>query len=131
MLYDKFVITKKTIKRRSLLLQFIAGITVWSMLPMFIAMHVCVWVYQSLYFSILDIPKVKMKDYVTFDRLKLRKLNIGQKAGCIYCQYANGIAAWVKAVANRTEIYSCAIKRQTAGADLEYQKEFMPYEDFQ
>lgn len=130
MLYDKFVVTKKTITRRSLLLQFIAGITVWSMLPMFIAMHVCVWVYQNLYFSILDIPKVNKRDYVTFDRLKLHKLNIGQKMGCVYCQYANGIAAWVKAVANRTEIYSCAIKRQTPGSDLEYQKEFMPYKDF-
>jgi hypothetical protein len=130
MFYEKSVVSKHTVKERCILLECIAGITIWSMLPVFMLLHLSVWIYQHIYFSIFDIPKISIRDYVTFDRFRLRRLNIVQKSGCVYCAYGNGIAAWLKAVANRTEVYSCAIKHRSGGPDLEYQKEFMPYEKF-
>ncbi len=130
MFYEKFVISKQRIKERSILLECIAGITIWSVLPFIMLLHVAVWTYEHIYFSIFDIPKIRVRDYVTFDRFPLRRLNIAQKSACLYCEYANGIVAWMKEVANRTEVYSCAIKHRSGGLDLEYQKDFMPYKKF-
>ena len=52
------------------------------------------------------------------------------KFACFYCEYANGLASWVKVVANRTEIYSCAIKHRTIAQGQDHQKNFYEYEKF-
>ncbi len=131
MLYDNFVVTKQTLKRRNILLQLIALAVIWGALPAVILIHITIWIYQQIYFSIFDIPKVRFRDYCIFDRQKLRKINWCQKLACGYCQYANGTAAWLKVVANRTEIYSCTIKNSVHKEGQEHQKEFFPYEQFQ
>lgn len=130
MFYDLFVIGKHPLRQRGLLLQLVAFIAIWSTLPAVILIHLSIWIYQHIYFTIFDIPKASIGEYIFFDRNRLRKLNIARKMGCMYCAYANGIAAWSKAVANRTEIYSCSIKHSSPGPGQEHQKDFFPYEKF-
>lgn len=130
MLYDNFVVTKHTLKRRGLLLQIIAVITIWATLPAVVLIHCTIAIYQKIYFSIFDIPKVRFRDYFVIDRQKLKKLKRTQKCGCMYCGYANAVAPWITAVGNRTEVYSCAIKHSVHKEGQGHQKEFFDYEDF-
>ena len=49
-----------------------------------------VMVYQTICFPIYNIPKVRRRDYLIFDRHHLAYLNIIEKSNCAYCSYANG-----------------------------------------
>ncbi|OGJ59927.1 hypothetical protein A2881_02220 [Candidatus Peribacteria bacterium RIFCSPHIGHO2_01_FULL_55_13] len=131
MLYDNFVVTKQTLKKRGLFLQLVATVIIWSVLPFGLLLHGSIWIYQQIYFPIYDIPKVRFSDYCIFDRYKLRHLNIFQKLACLYCEYANGGVAWLKAIVNRTEIYSCSIKHNVHKEGQEHQKDFFEYKAFQ
>ncbi len=95
-----------------------------------VAGHLWCWIYTKMYFPMVGIPPIPVRDYLVFDRMRLQKLNPLQKIGCLYCQYANGVTAWFKAVANMTEIYSCAIKQSLMVKGQEHQKEFHAYEKF-
>jgi Na+-translocating ferredoxin:NAD+ oxidoreductase RNF subunit RnfB len=64
------------------------------------------------------------------DRQKLSKLSFTQKINCVYCGYANGIVAYLKAVVNQMEVYSCAIKHSVGNKATTHQKSFYKYEDF-
>lgn len=66
--------------------------------------------YQAICFPIYGIPKARRGDYLVFDRDDLPYLNVLEKIQCGYCSYANGLAAWFREVAARTEQYWCPIK---------------------
>lgn len=83
---------------------------IWSMiLPIFLV-DVFASIYQSICFPIYEIPKVKRKDYVVLDRYRLFYLDKVEKIGCWYCEYFNGVVAYVREMAARTEQYWCPIK---------------------
>ncbi|HEX3799487.1 MAG TPA: hypothetical protein VH413_12375 [Verrucomicrobiae bacterium] len=67
-------------------------------------------VFQFVCFPVYGIPKVVRKDYVLMDRRKLAYLNWMEKWNCGYCEYVNGVLAYVQEVAGRTEQYWCPIK---------------------
>ena len=66
--------------------------------------------YAFLCFPLYGIAPVRRRDYLVFDRAHLAYLNVIEKINCGYCSYANGLAAYVKEVAGRTEQYWCPIK---------------------
>jgi len=66
--------------------------------------------YQAICFPIYGIPRVRRSDYLVFDRADLPYLNLIEKFNCFYCSYGNGIAAYFREVAARTEQYWCPIK---------------------
>ena len=76
----------------------------------FLLMDLFVTVYQAICFPVYRIPKVKRSDYLVFDREDLPYLNIIEKFNCFYCSYGNGVAAYTREVAARTEQYWCPIK---------------------
>lgn len=76
----------------------------------FLLMDLFVTVYQTVCFPVYRIPKVKRSDYLVFDREDLPYLNIIEKFNCFYCSYGNGVAAYTREVAARTEQYWCPIK---------------------
>lgn len=45
-----------------------------------------------------------------FDRGQLKYLNLIERINCNYCAYANGVIAYVREIASRTEQYFCPIK---------------------
>ena len=76
----------------------------------FLLMDLFVTLYQSVCFPIYRIPKVRRSDYLVFDREDLPYLNLIEKFNCFYCSYGNGVAAYTREVAARTEQYWCPIK---------------------
>ena len=57
-------------------------------------------------------------------------MNVLEKFNCAYCSYANGLIAYVREIASRTEQYWCPIKhaRKLLGAHPRYSR-FVDYGD--
>ncbi|MBP2688650.1 MAG: hypothetical protein H6R41_43 [Deltaproteobacteria bacterium] len=101
-----------------------AGIVPLLFLDLFISL------YQAICFPVYGIPKARRGDYLLFDREDLPYLNALEKINCAYCSYANGLAAWFREVAARTEQYWCPIKhaRRIRDAHSRYPR-FFEYGD--
>jgi len=93
-----------------------AGIVPFLLLDLFVT------AYQAVCFPIYGIAKVKRADYLVFDRHHLAYLNALEKLNCAYCSYANGLIAYVREIAARTEQYWCPIKhaRRVIGTHARY-----------
>lgn len=76
----------------------------------FLLMDLFVTLYQWICFPVYGIPRVKRSEYLVFDREDLPYLNAIEKFNCFYCSYGNGVAAYTREVAARTEQYWCPIK---------------------
>ena len=76
----------------------------------FALMDLFVTLYQWICFPVYRIPRVRRSDYVVLDRADLPYLNLIEKFNCLYCSYGNGVAAYTREVAARTEQYWCPIK---------------------
>jgi len=76
----------------------------------FLLLDLFVSAYQAACFPVYRIPKVKRSDYLTFDRADLPYLNAIEKFNCLYCSYGNGVLAYAREIAARTEQYWCPIK---------------------
>lgn len=81
-------------------LEIIGGLTIYGMIFPFVFADIVTIIFQEIICNIYGTPKVRRRDYLNFSRAKLPKINILQKIGCIYCDYANGVVAWIKAVVN-------------------------------
>ena len=92
----------------------------------FALMDLFVTVYERVCFPIYGIPRVRRSDYMVFDRSELPYLNAIEKFNCFYCSYGNGVAAFLREVAARTEQYWCPIKhaRRILGGHDRYPRFF-------
>lgn len=70
----------------------------------------CATLYQIICFPVYGIKKVRRSDFIMMDRHHLGYLNVIEKINCVYCGYANGLAAYIREIAARTERYWCPIK---------------------
>ncbi len=88
----------------------------------FLLLDLLVSLYQAACFPIYGIAKIKRSDYLVFDRHHLAYLNALEKLNCAYCSYANGIIAYTREIAARTEQYWCPIKhaRRVVGSHARY-----------
>jgi hypothetical protein len=75
-----------------------------------LALDLFITIYQQVCFRVYGIPTVRRADYLVFDRADLPYLNALERLNCAYCSYGNGVAAYVREVAARTEQYWCPIK---------------------
>jgi len=76
----------------------------------FVLLDLFLWLYQGSCFPIYGIRKVRRGDYLVFDREDLPYLNWIEKFNCFYCSYGNGLMAFAREIAARTEQYWCPIK---------------------
>ena len=81
-----------------------------------------IWLFQSVCFRVLEISRVKRSLYVVLDRGHLPYLNWIEQFNCNYCGYANGLIAYAREVAARTEQFFCPIKhaRRIVGIHSRY-----------
>lgn len=95
---------------------------IYSLILPLALLDIFVSIYQAICFPAYGIEKVKRGDYLIFDRGHLAYLNALEKLNCAYCSYANGLIAYVREIAARTEAYWCPIKhaRKTVGAHEKY-----------
>jgi len=100
-----------------------------GVLPFF-ALDAFLWLYQTVCFSAWKVPKVDRVSYLRFDRTKLPYLNWHQRLNCHYCSYANGLAAYFREIAARTEQYWCPIRHDAdPPAPHSRYHRFIPYGD--
>ena len=86
--------------------------------------------YQLACFPIYGIARVRRSAYIVIDRQHLAYLNGIEKLNCVYCGYANGVLAYVREVAARTEEYWCPIRHaQRVRAPHSHYHEFVDYGD--
>lgn len=103
---------------------------IYSLIIPFFIMDVFITIYQHICFRVYRIPIVKRSEYVVMDRKYLAYLNWIEKLNCIYCEYGNGVIAYAREVAGRTEQFWCPIKhaRKVHDAHSRY-LEFIEYGD--
>ncbi|WP_374326104.1 hypothetical protein [Azonexus sp.] len=115
---------------RSRLLVVLSAPVIYAGWLPFLLMDLFVSIYQAICFPVYRIPRVRRADYIVFDRADLPYLNLIEKFNCFYCSYGNGVAAYTREVAARTEQYWCPIKhaRRVKAAHEHYPK-FFDYGD--
>jgi hypothetical protein len=92
-------------------------------------LHLAVFIYQAVDFRLYGIERVRLRDYVSFDREKLSYLSTLDKINCAYCSYMNGLFAYVSEIGHRTEYYWCGVKHhnQPSNPAFAYQEKFADY----
>lgn len=109
----------KYVTGASLASWLVAPVIYFGFLPLAL-LDVFFAVYQAVCFRAYHITKVVRSDYLVLDRGDLPYLNAIEKFNCFYCGYANGLMAYGREIAARTEQYFCPIKharRITAAHD--------------
>lgn len=84
------------------------------------------WLYQVICFRAYRIEKVDRSKYLVFDRGHLNYLSRIEKINCNFCTYANGLIAYSREIASRTEQYFCPIKHKSNNFLGQHQR----YKDF-
>lgn len=95
---------------------------IYSLIIPLVLFDAWVSLFQAVCFRVYGIPQVQRSRYLVFDRAGLAYLNALEKLNCAYCSYANGVIAYVREVASRTEQYWCPIKhaKRVYGAHPRY-----------
>ena len=103
---------------------------IYSMIVPFVLLDVFVTIFQTICFPVYRIEKVRRADFITFDRKHLAYLNWLEKLNCMYCFYGNGLLAYAREIAGRTEKHWCPIKhaKRMEGLHVHY-SEFVDYGD--
>src|SRR5258706_13451541 len=83
---------------------------IYSLILPIAVLDLWISIYQALCFPLYGIAHVRRSSYIVFDRQHLAYLNAIEKLNCTYCGYANGVFAYVREVAGRTEQYWCPIR---------------------
>jgi hypothetical protein len=101
---------------------------IYAMIVPLAFLDLCMTLYQALCFPLYGIPRVRRARYVVVDRHRLGYLNAPEKLNCAYCGYANGLLAYAREIAARTEQYWCPIKhaRPVLGTHARYRR-FLDY----
>lgn len=103
---------------------------IYGLIVPLVLLDLAVTLYQRICFPVYGIPRVPRRDFIVIDRHHLAYLNALQKLNCVYCGYANGLIAYVREIASRTEAYWCPIKHaaRVRGVHERY-ADFMDYGD--
>lgn len=87
-------------------------------------------IYQAVCFRAYGIARVRRSTYIVVDRHHLAYLNGIEKLNCMYCGYANGVFAYVREIAGRTEQYWCPIRHaRRIRAPHTHYRQFVDYGD--
>ena len=116
--------------RESNPLHLLVAPVIYSLIVPIAILDLWVTLYQRVCFPAFKIALVRRDGYIVFDRQHLAYLNVIEKANCMFCGYANGVLAYVREIAGRTEQYWCPIRHahKLRGAHGHY-CEFVGYGD--
>lgn len=108
----------------------ITGPIIYGMALPLLMLDLCVSFFQWSCFPIYGIAKVRRADYLVYDRHQLAYLNFIERFHCTYCEYANGLIAYLREIVARTEEYFCPVKhaRKVLGTHARA-KRFLAYGD--
>jgi hypothetical protein len=83
---------------------------IYSLIIPLVLADVWLTAHQWICFPLYRISRVPRRRFFVLDRHKLAYLNPIEKLHCAYCSYANGLIAYIREIAARTEQYWCPIK---------------------
>lgn len=92
------------------LLSWLVSPVIYAGIVPLVLLDVFLVVYQAICFPVYRISKVRRSEYLVLDRGDLPYLNPLEKLNCAYCGYANGLMAFGREIAARTEQFFCPIK---------------------
>lgn len=116
--------------RESSLLTLATAPIIYSLIVPVVLLDGWITAYQAVCFRAYGIARVKRSSYIVIDRQHLAYLNAIEKLNCVYCGYANGVFAYVREVAARTEQYWCPIRHaKRVRAPHAHYREFVDYGD--
>ncbi len=104
--------------RRARLRVILTAPVIYFLIVPFALLDIFVSLYQLICFTAYGIPRVNRSKYFDFDRMKLDYLNFIEKLNCGYCSYCNGVIAYSREVAARTEQRWCPIKHARRRLDM-------------
>lgn len=112
------------------LLNILTAPFIWFILIPALFLDLSVTIFQAVCFRAYGIPRVKRRRYIIIDHQSLAYLNLIEKLNCVYCSYVNGLIAYIREIAGRTQQYWCPIKhaRLQASMHSRYGK-FLEYGD--
>ena len=116
--------------RESQIPNMLTAPVIYSLIVPVALLDLWVSVYQTVCFRVYGIARVKRSTYIVIDRHHLSYLNGIEKLNCMFCSYANGVFAFVREVAGRTEQYWCPIRhaKRVHGSHTHY-RDFVDYGD--
>lgn len=118
--------------RSAQLASLLTAPVIYGLMVPLVTLDIAVTVYQHICFRVYGIPLVDRGDYLVIDRHHLLYLNIIEKLNCVYCGYANGLIAYTREIASRTEQFWCPIKHARRTPDPHRRVErFVDYGDAQ
>lgn len=116
--------------RDSQILNILTAPVIYAMIIPIAFLDAWVSLYQAICFRAYGIARVKRSAYIVIDRHHLAYLNGIEKLNCMYCGYANGVFAFIREVAGRTEQYWCPIRHaKRVHAPHTHYREFVDYGD--
>ncbi len=96
--------------RESSVANLLTAPLIYSLILPIALLDVWISLYQAVCFRAYGVARVRRSAYVVIDRQHLAYLNNIEKLNCVYCGYANGVLAYVREIAGRTEQYWCPIR---------------------
>jgi len=116
--------------RESSLSNLLTAPIIYSLVVPIALVDAWITVYQAICFRAYGIARVRRSAYIVFDRQHLAYLNAIEKLNCVYCGYANGVFAYVREIAGRTEQYWCPIRhaKRVRAPHVHYRR-FVDYGD--
>jgi hypothetical protein len=103
---------------------------IYSLIVPIAILDLWITLYQRICFPAYGIGLVRRRDYIALDRQHLAYLNAIEKFNCLYCAYANGVLAYVREIAGRTEQYWCPIRHaRRVRAPHPHYRQFVDYGD--
>jgi hypothetical protein len=116
--------------RESNPLHLLIAPVIYSLIVPIAVLDAWISLYQAICFPVFGIARVRRDAYIVFDRQHLAYLNLIEKMNCGYCGYANGVLAYVREIAGRTEQYWCPIRHaKRLRAPHSHYREFVDYGD--
>jgi len=96
--------------KRASLSTILTAPVIYSMIIPLVLLDLWTSIYQAICFRAYAIARVQRSDFIALDRGQLAYLNWIEALNCLYCGYGNGVIAYAREVASRTEQYWCPIK---------------------
>jgi hypothetical protein len=116
--------------RESSLLNVVTAPVIYVMIVPIALLDFWLTVYQAICFRAYGIARVRRSAYIVIDRHHLAYLNGIEKMNCVYCGYANGVFAYAREIAGRTEQYWCPIRHaKRIKAPHTHYRHFVDYGD--
>jgi hypothetical protein len=124
-----YYLLRHNVERRGLVRVLVSAPFIYGMIVPLVFAHGCALAYEAICFPLYGLPKVERRRLIRDFRGQLPYLSWLDRLNCHYCGYANGVIAYLRELALRTEQAWCPIRNKLpkGDRDLPHRKSFAAY----